>query len=85
MGRTTSFTLGEHFDKFVSKQIEGGGYQTASEVVRAGLRLLEREATLQALRAAYREGKESGIAEDFSWEKIKRESLKRIKAPDREV
>lgn len=78
MGRTTSFTLGEHFEKFVSKQVEAGGYQTASEVIRAGLRLLERESTLAALRAAYLEGKESGIAEDFSWDKVKEAALKRV-------
>lgn len=79
MSKTTPCTLGEHFDTFVAQQIAGGRYQTASEVVRAGLRLLERETTLDALRAAYREGKESGIATDFSWKKVKVESMKRIK------
>jgi len=36
-----SINLGEHFEKFVQRQIERGRYQNVSEVVRAGLRLLE--------------------------------------------
>lgn len=34
-------SLGPHFERFVREQLEGGRYQNASEVVRAGLRLLE--------------------------------------------
>ncbi len=37
----SSISLGNHFEKFVRDQISGGRYQNASEVVRAGLRLLE--------------------------------------------
>jgi antitoxin ParD1/3/4 len=37
----SSISLGNHFEKFVQDQISGGRYQNASEVVRAGLRLLE--------------------------------------------
>ncbi len=41
MARNTSITLGPHFDEFIAEQIENGRYGSASEVVRAGLRLLE--------------------------------------------
>jgi antitoxin ParD1/3/4 len=42
--------LGTHFERFVQTQIEGGRFQNASEVVRAGLRLLEDHEASQALR-----------------------------------
>lgn len=63
MAKNTSFALGDHFASFVEKQIASGRYGSASDVVRAGLRLLEeREAKLAALRAALIEGEESGEA-----------------------
>ena len=69
MAKNTSITLGEHFAEFVEEQISQGRYGSASEVVRAGLRLLEeREAKLRALRAAIVEGLESGPAEPFDVE-----------------
>ena len=52
-----SFTLGEHFNTFVEKQVEGGRFNNASEVVRAGLRLLENEERhFESLRLAIAEG-----------------------------
>jgi antitoxin ParD1/3/4 len=61
MARNTSITLSDHFNGFIEKQIAAGHYGTASEVVRAGLRLLEeREAKLEALRRALVDGEESG-------------------------
>ena len=66
MGKNTSVTLSDHFMEFVDQQIEEGRYGSVSEVVRAGLRLLEEhEAQLQALRAAIIEGEESGEPEPF--------------------
>jgi antitoxin ParD1/3/4 len=61
MKKNTSITIGEQLGAFVERQIEQGRYGSASDVVRAGLRLLEeREAKLEVLRAALIEGEESG-------------------------
>lgn len=67
--KNTSFSLGDHFATFVETEVAKGRYASASEVVRAGLRLLEeREAHLAALRAALIEGEESGPAIDFDFD-----------------
>ena len=61
-------TLGEHFDSFIAHQVESGRYNSASEVVRAGLRALEdAESKLAVLRQMLTDGEESGIAE-YSYE-----------------
>ncbi|GJE71486.1 type II toxin-antitoxin system ParD family antitoxin [Methylorubrum podarium] len=74
MTRNTSVSLGEHFTQFIDRQVEGGRYGSASEVVRAGLRLLEeREAAVETLRAALIEGEESGPPEPFETESFLRE------------
>jgi len=66
MGQSTSFSLGPHFSRFVETQVEQGRYGSASDVVRAGLRLLEEnEARLAALRAALVAGERSGDATPF--------------------
>src|ERR1700735_328881 len=59
--KNTSFSVGKHFAGFIEEQVEQGRYASASDVVRAGLRLLEQqEAQLAALRAAIAAGDESG-------------------------
>ena len=66
MSKNTSISLGDHFGSFVSRQLARGRYGSASEVVRAGLRLLEEhEMKVEALRAALVEGEESGPSRPF--------------------
>jgi antitoxin ParD1/3/4 len=66
MPRNTSVTLGEHFEKFVADKIEQGRFQSVSEAVRAGLRILEQdEIKLEALREKLKASKESPLIEDF--------------------
>ena len=66
MGRNTSISLGNHFESFIEHSIIDGRFNNASEVVRAGLRLLEEEENkIIALRKAINEGIESGRASDF--------------------
>ena len=63
MAKNTSITLGEHFDGFIASQVNTGRYGSVSEVVRAGLRLLEKtETKTEVLRRMLEEGEQSGIA-----------------------
>ena len=64
--KNTSISLGNYFDQFVVGQVSVGRYKNVSEVIRAGLRLLEdEESKVIALRNAIQEGIDSGIAQDF--------------------
>lgn len=69
MARNTTVSLDAHLSNFVDRQVELGRYASASEVVRAGLRLLEEhELQVEADRAALIEGEASGPAEPFEVE-----------------
>ncbi len=64
MSKNTSITLGEHFETFVAEQLKNGRYASTSEVMRAGLRLLEEEETkLSTLRRLLDEGEASEFVE----------------------
>ncbi len=83
MARVTSFSLGEHFTSFVEGQVKEGRYSNASDVMRAALRLLEeREARIDALRAALVEGEKSGPSTPFDFEAfVARKRKQKRKAP----
>lgn len=66
MLRNTSISLGDHLTQFVDTQVASGRYGSASDVVRAGLRLLETQETeLKALQEALRAGEASGAPAAF--------------------
>jgi antitoxin ParD1/3/4 len=77
MSKNTSILLGNYFDEFVQAQVLQGRYKNVSEVIRAGLRLLEHEENKAiALRNAIQEGMKSPIVEDFDFD----EHLAKLKA-----
>ena len=64
-----SFSLDEHYGAFIDDEVASGRYRSASDVVRAALRLLEdRETQLRALREALIEGEHSGPSTPFDFD-----------------
>jgi antitoxin ParD1/3/4 len=77
MSRSTSVSLGDHFVSFIDAQVATGRYGSASDVVRAGLRLLEEhEARVKSLREALIAGEQSGPPRPFDNDAF----LKRMRA-----
>ncbi|WP_165185271.1 type II toxin-antitoxin system ParD family antitoxin [Caulobacter soli] len=77
MSKNTSIVLSDHFQTFIEAQIGDGRYGSASEVVRAGLRLLEeRETKLERLRAELAKGRASGFIDDFDFDAFIEEKLR---------
>ncbi len=73
MQKNTSVTLGKHFEVFINQQIKIGRYSSASEAIRAGLRLLEeKEIKMATLRKALVAGEQSGYG-DYSFNAIIKE------------
>ncbi|MGB3731636.1 type II toxin-antitoxin system ParD family antitoxin [Microbacterium sp.] len=69
MAQNTSISLDDHFAVFLAEQVGSGRYRSASEVVRASLRLLEdQETRLAALRGALVAGENSGEPENFDFD-----------------
>jgi antitoxin ParD1/3/4 len=80
MSKNTSISLGDYFDRFVTTQLESGRYKNASEVIRAGLRLLENQETQAlALKNAIEEGLNSPRVNEFDFDQhlIKLKSQKK--------
>lgn len=66
MPKNTSVILSKEQDKFIAAQIRKGRFSSASEAMRAGLRLLEeQELKIESLRAAIIRGEESGEPQPF--------------------
>ncbi len=71
MAKNTSILLGDYFDKFISYQIETGRFSSASEVVRAALRLFEQEETKKTeLINELKKGEKSGAVKHFDRKKF---------------
>jgi antitoxin ParD1/3/4 len=78
MGKTTSFVLGEHFEKLINQQIHTGRYSSASEVVGDALRMFEeQQSAIKRLNDAIEEGYASGISESFGWYELFEQSVSR--------
>jgi antitoxin ParD1/3/4 len=80
MSKNTSISLGDYFDQFVSRQVSAGRYKNVSEVIRAGLRLLEdEESKVIALKNAVQQGLKSPRVENFDFEEhlVKLKSAKK--------
>lgn len=80
MSKNTSISLGDYFDQFVQTQISAGRYKNVSELIRAGLRLLEdEESRVIALKNAIQEGLNSPRVENFDFD----EHLAKLKSEKR--
>ena len=72
MAKNTSISLGDHFAGFIDTQVQSGRYGSASDVVRAGLRLLEEhESKVKALQDALIAGEQSGEPQPFDFKEFK--------------
>ncbi|WP_256004869.1 type II toxin-antitoxin system ParD family antitoxin [Pedobacter deserti] len=66
MAKNTSILLSDYFDSLINKQIQTGKYSSASEVIRAPLRMLEYSETKKAeLITELKKGEKSGFANSF--------------------
>jgi antitoxin ParD1/3/4 len=79
----SSYTLGDHYEKFVRDLVDSGRYASASEVIRDALRLLEdaeivRNVRNEELRKLIQEGLDSGPSEPWDAEAMKTEGRRRL-------
>ncbi len=78
MAKNTSILLGDHFENFVNLKIDSGRYSSASEVLRAGLRLLEiEEMKSQEINKALIEGEKSGKPKKMEFVEFKKKMNKK--------
>jgi antitoxin ParD1/3/4 len=77
MARNTSILLGEHFEDYISSKIASGKYNSASEVIRTALRMMEaEELKIKNLNKALAQGEKSGMENNFN----PKENLKKLHA-----
>ena len=73
MAKNTSILLGDYFDSFINQQIQSGKYSSASEVIRAALRMFEHEEIKKsALNNELKKGEDSGFSAEFNRESFKK-------------
>lgn len=78
MARNTSIILGDHFDEFIKSEIEAGRYNSASEVIRSGLRMVEEESKkIKLINEALVIGENSGKSKPFDNEDFKQRMRKK--------
>lgn len=66
MAKNTSILLGDYFDNFINRQVKDGKFSSASEVIRAALRMFEHEEAKKAeLIKELKKGERSGFVKDF--------------------
>jgi antitoxin ParD1/3/4 len=71
MTKTKDIDLGDYFAEFIERQVRQGRYDSARDVVQAGLRLLEhQESQLEVLRTALIEGEQSGLSVPFDFDEF---------------
>lgn len=71
MAKNTSILLGDYFDKFINHQIQSGRFSSASEVVRAALRIFEQEESQKnQLIKELKKGEQSGFIKKFDRKKF---------------
>jgi antitoxin ParD1/3/4 len=75
LAKNTSILLGEHYEKYISSKVSSGKYNSASEVIRTALRLLElEESKIKDLNKALSQGEKSGMEKNFD----PKENLKKL-------
>lgn len=73
MVKNASIKLGAHFEEFIAKQLESGRYGSITEVIQAGLEMLEKiESERENLMQLLIEGEQSGFAE-YSYQSLMEE------------
>jgi antitoxin ParD1/3/4 len=81
MSKNTSILLGDYFNNFINQQVKSGKFSSASEVVRAALRMYEFEETKKAeLVKELRKGEKSGFIEKFNRDRFLRNVHKKHSA-----
>jgi len=67
MPKNTSILLGDYFDNFITSQVKTGRFSSASEVIRAALRMFEQEEIKKSeLIVELKKGEKSGFVKDFN-------------------